>query len=201
MSSQRGSTGLSRIALQPTGVPADYVDSNHPHFPHDSEAQLPPRSFARAGACFVDKWVLIAFSLCFSLGMIIMSLLTGIRIGMSKLPNEHTIVYQTTITTSKSTGGTVTVTPEVTYTITTAQTIPGRMTPTATVSFIKAPTSLTTVASPQETCTSKGSWPTIEECRGDCDVPGKRSVCGKWTGGYTCVICPFTDANAFFSSL
>lgn len=200
MSSQRGSTGLSRIT-QPTGVPADYVDSNHPHFPHDSEAQLPPRSFARASACFGNKWVLIAFSLFFGLGMIIMSLLTGIRIGMSKLPNEHTIVYQTTLTTSTSTGGTVTVTPEVTYTITTAQTIPGRTTPTATVSFIKAPTSLTTVASPQETCISKGSWPTIEECREICDVPGKRSVCGKWTGEYTCVICPLTDANAFFSSL
>jgi hypothetical protein len=201
MSSQRGSTGLSRITPQPTGVPADYVDSNHPHFPHDSEAQLPSRSSVRASACFGDKWVLIAFSLFFGLGMIIMSLLTGIRIGMSKLPNEHTIVYQTTLTTSTSTGGTVIVTPEMTYIITTAQTIPGRTTPTATVSFIKAPTSLTTVASPQKTCTSKGSWPTIEECRGNCDVPGKRSVCGKWTGGYTCVICPLTDANAFFSSL
>ena len=201
MSRQHSSTGLSKMAPQPTGVPADYVDSNHPHFPHDAEAQLPPRSFARSSACFSNKWFLIAFSLLLGLGLIIMSLLTGIRIGMSKLPSEHTTVYQTTITTSKSTGGTVTVTPEPTYTITTVETTPGRMTPTATVSFIKAPTGLTTVASPQETCTSKGSWPTIEECRGNCDVPGKRSVCGKWPGGYTCVICPLTDANAFFSSL
>jgi hypothetical protein len=113
------------MAPQPTGVPADYVDSNHPHFPHDSEAQLPPRSFARASACFGNKWFLIAFGLFFGLGLIIMSLLTGIRIGMSKLPNEHTTVYQTTITTSTSTGGTVTVIPEPTYTITTVQTTPG----------------------------------------------------------------------------
>jgi hypothetical protein len=199
MSPRRSSTGLSKISPQPTGVPADYVDSNHPHFPHDSEAQLPPRSLARASVCFNNKWALIMFSLSFGLGLIIMSLLTGIRIGMSKLPNEQTTVYQTTIMTSTSTGGTVLIIPEPTYATTTVHTTPGRTSPTATVSFIKAPTGLTTMASPQETCTSKGSWPTIEECRGNCDVPGKRSVCGKWPGGYTCVICP--DANAFFSSL
>lgn len=200
MSLRRNTIELSKITPQPTGVPADYVDANHPHFPHDSEAQYPPPSFGKTSAFLSKKWVWIAACLVLGPGLIILSLIIGIQIGMSKFPHEQATVYETTIVTLTSTGGTARIKPEPTYTTTTIHTTPGPI-PTASVSFIKAPTGLTRVASPQETCTSKGSWPTIEECRGNCDVPGKRSVCGKWTGGYTCVICPLTDANAFFSSL
>jgi hypothetical protein len=198
MPSQRDSIELSKIAPQPTGVPADYVDPNHPYFPTDAESQLPSRSYNKTCTYFSNKWFLIISSLILVLGLVIASLLIGIKMGLSKCPNEQALVYETTIVTSTSTGGTVQVTPEPTTITTTLRTTPGGPTPTATVPF-KAPLRLTSADPPQETCTSKGSWPTIEECKGNCDVTGKRSVCGVWTGGFTCVICPLTDAKAFFS--
>jgi hypothetical protein len=188
---------LSKVAPQSTGVPADYVDPNHPYFPHDSEAQAPPHSFLKPRACLSKKWLMIIFGVILALGLVIASLLIGIKIGISKCPGTEVVVYETTVVTSTSTGGTVRITPDPTIIITTLHTTPGA-TPTGTVPF-KAPLRPTSVDPPQETCTSKGSWPTIEACQGDCDAPGKRAVCGVWTGGFTCVICPLPDSRAFFS--
>ncbi|KAG9187315.1 hypothetical protein G6011_05186 [Alternaria panax] len=112
MPSQRTSIELSKVAPQPTGVPADYVDPNHPYFPHDPEAQLQPRSFAKADACVSSNWFLIVFSLIPVLGLLIASMLIGIKIGISKCPHEQALVYETTIMTSTSMGSIIRVTPD-----------------------------------------------------------------------------------------
>jgi hypothetical protein len=91
------------------------------------------------------------------------------------------------------------VTPDPKIITQTLHTTPDNTTATATVPF-EAPLRPTLVDPPQETCTNKGSWPTRAECEGNCDVPGKRTVCGVWAGGFTCVICSLVNAEASQSS-
>ncbi|KAF1829865.1 hypothetical protein BDW02DRAFT_602201 [Decorospora gaudefroyi] len=68
------------IPLQPMGVPADHVDPNHPHFPTDPEAQLPPRQHFAAVPC-LSKKKLVLLGTLLVLGSLIAALYVGIIVG------------------------------------------------------------------------------------------------------------------------
>ena len=187
--SQRPNIELSGITPQRTGVPADHIDPNHPYFPHDDEAHLPPRPFYKRHSFFTKKRFLIPTATILIIALLIAALLGGIKIGLSRCLHEPPPVYQTTAITSTSPHSTADPT-----TITTTV----RTTPTKTVPF-EAPVRQTPVKpmKPVETvCSEKGSWPTVEECRGNCFAGGKleKAMCVPWSGGFTCRICSSAHA-------
>jgi len=184
--SQRPNIELSGITPQRTGVPADHIDPNHPYFPHDDEAQLPPRPFYQRHSFFTKKRFLIPTFTILITALLIAALLGGIKIGLSRCPHEPPPVYQTT---------TVTSTPVHTTQDATTITTTVRTTPTKTVPF-EAPVRQTPVKPVESICSEKGSWPSVEECRGNCFADGKfeRAMCVPWTGGFTCRICSSAHA-------
>jgi hypothetical protein len=192
MSSQRNNIELSGIAPQRTGVPADHIDPNHPYFPHDFEAQLPPRPFYKRHS---KKCFFITTGIVLIIGLIIASLLIGIRVGLAKRPLEPALAHETTTITSTSTRQAVYSTPDSVTRTTTLRTTVGNTAPTKTVPF-EAPTRPTAMKPVQEICSEKGSWPTTEECRGNCEADGRleRATCVAWTGGYTCKTCSSAHA-------
>jgi len=91
------------IEPQPTGVPADYLDPNHPQFPHDVEAQ----PFVRPHYVYVPfmskKTANIVAIALFVMLSLLAAVLVGGKIGMGAVkrpvppaPTEIETVYMTT---------------------------------------------------------------------------------------------------------
>ena len=182
MSSQRDSNVPSPIELQQTGVPADYSDPNHPHFPTDTEAQLPRRSFSTPRTCLSKRFVYIIFGLVLGLGLVVGGVFLGIKLGTDQALAEH----------QESSNGTTYVTTTTVFTVSTIH-----ATPTPTLSIIGIDLFPTPEPS-RSPCTNHGSWPTLEKCDENCAVRGNMTACGVWTGGFTCVVCPLTQAKASY---
>ncbi|RMZ68712.1 hypothetical protein GMOD_00002522 [Pyrenophora seminiperda CCB06] len=197
MSSQSGGKAFAPIELQQTpDVPADHSDPNHPHFPTDPETHLPPRSFYTPSSCISWKFLWIISGSLLTIGSIIGAGFLGIKFGTDKARAEYQKfdIATTFITTTViPTVSTVYVTPtSATATVTFSSTT---TTVTRTLGTIDTYMFPTTEPS-KSTCTSHGSWPTIEECNENCAVLGNRTACGVWTGGFTCVACPLAEAKA-----
>ncbi|KAI4675345.1 uncharacterized protein J4E84_010087 [Alternaria hordeiaustralica] len=91
--SQRPNIELSGILHQRTGVPADHIDPNHPYFPHDDEAQLPPRPFYARHSLFTKKRFIIPTCTTLIVALLIAALLGGIKIGLSSPHNARSNDY------------------------------------------------------------------------------------------------------------
>jgi hypothetical protein len=85
------------IEPQATGVPDDFVDPNHPHFPHDPEAALPERPY-KFVPFMSKKPTQIAMVVIFVLLSYIATALVGGKVGMimTKRPAANETVYSTT---------------------------------------------------------------------------------------------------------
>ena len=145
------------ISTQSTGVgvPADYLDPNHPHFPHDDlEAQPSVRSHYKYAPCLSKKAVLILTGVFLILGSFALAVLTGIKIsvGQAKAPSNSSTPVQTVYHTT---------------TINATALVPVVVTPTTTVTMfttVSAPTS-----SPTPGCTSTGEYVNKQECEKQCN--------------------------------
>ncbi|KAI1665583.1 hypothetical protein L13192_10524 [Pyrenophora tritici-repentis] len=189
VSFQRDSNGAPPIELQPTGVPADHSDRNHPHFPTDAEAQLLPRPSYATRSCLTKRFLWIMFGSVFALNCLIGAAFLGIKLGTDKAIADN----------QKSEGRVIYVITTMVSTISMTQVIPTPTISTVTQSLSIIGTDLFPTPTPSKSpCTSYGSWPTLAECKGNCGVPGNMTACGVWSGGFTCVVCPLTQAKASY---
>jgi hypothetical protein len=85
------------IEPQATGVPNDFVDPNHPHFPHDPEAALPERPYKYV-PFMSKKSTQIALAVIFVLLSYVAAALVGGKVGMNmaKRPAANETLYSTT---------------------------------------------------------------------------------------------------------
>lgn len=93
---ERNNTGKP-IEVQATGVPNDFADPNHPHFPHDPEAQLPERPYKYVPFTS-KKSTRIVLVVIFALLSYVAAALIGGKVGMNlaKRPASNEAVYSTT---------------------------------------------------------------------------------------------------------
>lgn len=190
------------IATHTTGVPADHIDPNHPHFPTDSEAQLLPRPSYRLNPCLNKKSLWITFLAFLVTGSLIGAIFAGIKVGTDRAIAGHNkangTVYVTT-TVVQTTMVDVSVTPKPTTVTQILSTIrddsSGKPTATATLPFSAPlrPTLIPTTPASSKCTFSDKTWQKKEECDTSCQPEdGKQKVCGQDEKGWTCVTCPLS---------
>jgi hypothetical protein len=164
---------------QPTGVgiPADHLDPNHPHFPHDDlEAQPSSRPYYRYAPCMSKNTVIILSGMFLVLGSFALAILTGVKIGVGQVrtPSNTTIPVETVYHTT---------------TVNATALVPVLVVPTTTVTMLT-----TILPTPSSGCTSKGQYVNKQKCEKQCnsfaDERNTSAEC-EVAGGekWTCKVC------------
>jgi hypothetical protein len=199
------------IEPQATGVPADFVDPNHPHFPHDVEAQPFERPYYKYFPSVSKKTAnVIAIGLLVVLSYLTAILVGGkIGMGMVKQPAPLPVVNETVYATTTVFSTTVipytlkqnatTSTVQVTVTVTPTPSID--LFPVAPA-FSWTPTPASSTPSPSaespkgknSVCFWTGRWSTLKECEDKCVAMDDKStnqkpVCGEERGFHRCQTC------------
>jgi hypothetical protein len=187
------------IELHHTGVPVDFRDPNHPHFPGDLEAQPSKHPFMNKKARLTTTFVVLAIA------SIITAVLVGGKLGMRIVKKPSPVLVTSTASVQVATAYMTTIvvsTDVVTYsatpdptTITTTTTLP---LPTPTLTPTLEPPKMgfepPKDKPPEDTkgkCFVVGNWGTNAECNKSCvDTPDQSAHCEvDSNAGHKCVVC------------